>query len=153
MARSRIITRAFWAAECLAFVGALVLAVRMSYPAEWEPALLVVLLLVLALGGDRLSSPIGNGVLSTAHTAMVLTICLLGPSPAVLFGFAAAVLTSAVRRLHAPGWLNNLSTFTLYPLAGAGIVAVHDRRRPRPGESRAHPQRQLRAGRVRRLRS
>src|SRR4051812_16212691 len=83
VARSRIITRAFWAAECLAFVGALVLAVRVSYPAEWEPALLVALLLVLVLGGDRLSSPIGNGVLSTAHTAMVLAICLLGPSPAV----------------------------------------------------------------------
>lgn len=131
MARSRITTRAFWAVECLAFLGALVLAVTLSHPTQWEPLLLVALLLVLALVGDRVSSPLGKGVLSTAHTAMVLTICLLGPSPAVLFGFAAAVLTSAVRRLEVSGWLNNLAALTLYPLAGAAIVAltignVHD---------------------------
>jgi putative nucleotidyltransferase with HDIG domain len=52
----------------------------------------------------------------------VLAICLLGPAPAVAFGVAAAVVTSAVRRLSFADWLANLATFSLYALAGSLLV-------------------------------
>lgn len=124
MFRSRPTTRLFWLAECLSLLGAVALAVHFSHWSQWHPLLLVALLLALALVGDRVSSPLGNGVLSTAHTAMVLSICLLGPAPAVCFGISAAILTSAVRRLSLSGWFNNLAALSLYPLAGSGLVAL-----------------------------
>ena len=68
MSRSQITTRLFWSAELLALLGAVALAVRLSNAPQWHPLLLVAILLALALIGDRVSSAIGNGVLSTAHT-------------------------------------------------------------------------------------
>jgi len=131
MARTQVTTRLFRAAEVLLLAGAVGFAVRLSSAPQWHPLLLVAMLLALALIGDRVSSALGNGVLSTAHTAMVLAICLLGPAPAVGFGVAAAVVTSAVRRLPLSGWLTNLTALSLYPLAGSLLVMalvgnVHD---------------------------
>ena len=82
------------------------------------------MLLALALVGDRLSSAVGSGVLSTAHTSMVLAICLLGPAPAFWFGVAVAIVKSALRRLSFSGWLNNLAASSLYPLVGWLLVAI-----------------------------
>jgi putative nucleotidyltransferase with HDIG domain len=131
MSRTQVTTRLFQAAEVLLLAGAVGLAVRLSSAQQWHPIPLVVMLLALALIGDRVSSPLGNGVLSTAHTAMVLAICLLGPAPAICFGVAAAAVTSAVRRLPLSGWLTNLAALSLYPLAGSLLVMalvgdVHD---------------------------
>ena len=131
MSRTQVTTRLFQAAEVLLLAGAVGVAVRLSSAHQWHPIPLVVMLLALALIGDRVSSPLGNGVLSTAHTAMVLAICLLGPAPAICFGVAAAAVTSAVRRLPLSGWLTNLAALSLYPLAGSLLVMalvgdVHD---------------------------
>ncbi len=82
---------------------------------------------------------------------MVLTICLLGPSPAVLFGFAAAVLTSAVRRLAGARLAEQPRGADALPARGRGHRGGDDRQRPRPREPRPRAQHQLRAGRVRRL--
>jgi putative nucleotidyltransferase with HDIG domain len=122
MSRYQVTTRLFWLAEALLLVGSVGLAVRLSSASQWHPLILVALLLALALIGDRVSTPLGSGVLSTAHTAMVLAICLLGPAPAVLFGVSAAVLTSALRRLSPSDWLNNLAAFSFYALVGALLV-------------------------------
>jgi len=124
MLRSNVNLRLFYAGESLASLAAVALAVHLSTRSQWEPIALVLVLLALALIGDRISSAIAGGVLSTAHTAMVLAICLLGPAPAVLFGLAAAILTSAVRRLPPGSWITNATALTLYPLAGSGVVAL-----------------------------
>ncbi|HXR28247.1 MAG TPA: HD domain-containing phosphohydrolase [Solirubrobacteraceae bacterium] len=124
MSRPQITTRLFWLAEVAMLAGCVNAAVRLSTADQWHPLFLVALLLALALIGDRLSSALGNGVLSTAHTSMVLAICLLGTTPAIFFGVSAAVVTSALRRLPLAGWLSNLAALSFYPLAGGLLVVA-----------------------------
>jgi putative nucleotidyltransferase with HDIG domain len=115
-------TRLFRAFEALMLVAAVALAATLSRSADWHPILLVALLLGLTLVGEFLATSTGNGVLSTAHVALVLAMSLLGPAPAVLFGLAVMTMTSAQRRVPLVHWLNNLSNYAAYPLVGALIV-------------------------------
>ncbi len=109
----------FWLAE-LALLGVtIVAAVRLSSPSDWQPLPLVGVLLALALIGDRLSVTISGTELTSSHVALVLAMCLLGPTPAVVFGVSAAILSSAPRRLPAWQWLNNLVSSSVSPLVGA----------------------------------
>ncbi len=124
--------RVYWGAEALVFVSAVCVAGLLSRTQDWHPVALLALLLALALVGQRLSASIGSGQLTTAHVALVLSMGLLGPAPAVLFGISAMVLTSASRRLPPAQWLNNLSTFAAFPLLGSILIRVlvgntHDR--------------------------
>jgi putative nucleotidyltransferase with HDIG domain len=133
MSTSKLTTRLFWATEALLLAGALALAVSLSRSAQWHPLALVGLLFGLALVGQRLNVKIGSGVMTAAHIALVLSMCLLGPAPAVLFGVCAALLTSGTRRVPAAQWLSNLFTFAIFPLAGSLLVGalagnVHDPR-------------------------
>ncbi len=133
MLDSKRTTYIYWAAEALLLAGAVAAAVYLSRSQDWQPLALIGLLGALALVGQRLSAPIGSGELTTAHVALVLTMSLLGPTPAVLFGVTAMVLTSASRRLPFALWLNNLATFSVFPLVGGLIVRalagdVHDHR-------------------------
>ena len=111
--------RIYLAGEGLALACVLAAAAWLSRGEEWHPLLLVALLAALALIGERLSSSIGSGKLSTAHIALVLTMTLLGPVPAVAAGVAVAVLSSAPRRLAPELWLSNLFTFSTFTFAGA----------------------------------
>jgi putative nucleotidyltransferase with HDIG domain len=120
----KLTRRLFWAAEVLLLAGTLTTAAATSRAQEWRPLLLVVLLLVLALVGQRLSVTIRSGQLTAAFIALVLAMCLLGPAPAVLFGVLAMIGTSALRRLPPAQWLNNLTTFSVFPLVGGEIVRV-----------------------------
>ena len=125
--------RLFWTAEALLLAGAVGTAALLSRTEDWRPLALVGLLLVLALVGQRLSVVIGSGQLTTAHIALVLAMSLLGAAPAVLFGIAAMILTSATRRVSAPVWLNNLCTFSVFPALGAVMARalagnIHDPR-------------------------
>ncbi|MGA2320036.1 MAG: HD domain-containing phosphohydrolase [Solirubrobacteraceae bacterium] len=115
----KLTTRLFWVAEGLALAGAVGAAAWLSRTQEWQPLTLVGLLLVLVLVGHRLNVGIGSGQLTTAHIPLVLGMTMLGPAPAVSFGLAAAILTSASRRLPASRWLNNLFTFSVFPVLGA----------------------------------
>ena len=124
-------TRIFWAFEALLLVVAVGGAVLLSQSNEWQPPLLVGLLLVLTLTGQYFSVQTRSGELSASLVALVLAMSLLGPAPAVAFGAAAMVLKSAIRRLPPAQWLNNLSTFTIVPFGGALMVRalagdVHD---------------------------
>lgn len=119
MYTSKLTRRGFWLAEVLLLAGAVGMAASLSNAQEWQPLLLVGLLLVLALVGQRLSVVIGSGQITAAHIALVLAMCLLGPAPAVCFGIAAMILASAPRRVSPSRWLNNLCTFSVCPLAGA----------------------------------
>ena len=118
MPASKITTRLFWLAEGILLVGAIATAVLTSRAEDWQPLQLVVLLMALALGGQRLSINLRGQQITAAFIALVLAMTLLGPAPAALFGIAAMVLTSATRRLPPAAWLNNLATFAAFPVVG-----------------------------------
>jgi putative nucleotidyltransferase with HDIG domain len=133
MPSAQTMRRLYWAAEAVILVAALAVTVRLSNHQEWQPLLLVALLLSLTLVGQRLSVTLRNQEVTGAFLALVLAMALLGPAPAVFFGVLAMVVTSAVRRISASEWLNNLVNFTIFPLAGGLIVRaligdVHDPR-------------------------
>jgi len=102
--------------------GAVTAAILLSRADEWQPLVLVGMLLVLALGGDWLSIEVRIGQLSASLVALVLAMSLLGPAPAVVFGLAAITLTSATRHLRPSQWLDNLTMFAVVPLLGGLMV-------------------------------
>jgi putative nucleotidyltransferase with HDIG domain len=114
--------RAFYVVEIILLIGAVATAAHLSHTEEWRPLLLVGLLLALTLAGYWLSVTIRIGTLSASLVALVLTMSLLGPAPAVAFGVAAMILTSALRKLPPAQWLNNLSTFAVFTLGGGLMV-------------------------------
>ncbi|MGO9488865.1 MAG: HD-GYP domain-containing protein [Solirubrobacteraceae bacterium] len=120
MPSSKPVTRLFWTLEALLLAASVGAAVVFSSVEAWQPLLLAALLLALALVGQRLSASIGSAELSTAHIALVLSMTLLGVTPAVCFGVLSAVLSTVRRRVSSPSrWLNNLATYALYPAVGA----------------------------------
>jgi putative nucleotidyltransferase with HDIG domain len=121
MHSSTLTRRLFWGAELLLLAGTVVAAVLLSHPAEWHPLGLVVLLLVIALGGERFTVETSRGVLSASLGAMVLAMGLLGPGPAAACGVAAMLVHSAVGRRPAVQWLNNLLAYSVAPFV-AGLV-------------------------------
>jgi putative nucleotidyltransferase with HDIG domain len=114
--------RVFWAAQLAMFMGGIAASLLLSRSVEWHPLLLVGLLLGLALAGHWLSVTIRIGRLNASLVALVLAMSLLGPVPAVVFGIAAMILTSALRKLPPAQWLTNLSAFAVVPLAGGLMV-------------------------------
>ncbi|HEV2975441.1 MAG TPA: HD domain-containing phosphohydrolase [Solirubrobacteraceae bacterium] len=124
MLANKLTTRLLWLAEGSLLIGAIAAAAWLSRGAEWQPLPLVALLLVLALIAERFDLEIRGQHLSASFIALMLTMALLGPAPAVAFGIAAMVLNSSVRRLAAPLWLNNLSAYAAFPLVGGFLVRV-----------------------------
>ena len=122
MTDSKLTIRMFCAAEALA---ARLRAHRrrwLSRAQEWQPLLLVGLLLALSLGGQRLVFTIRGQHLSAGFVAQVLAMSLLGPAPAVAIALAAAIFISVGRQLPLSAWLNNLATFAVFPLVGGLLV-------------------------------
>jgi putative nucleotidyltransferase with HDIG domain len=115
-------TLLLWLAEGSLLIGAVAVAAWLSHSAEWQPLPLVVLLLVLALVAEQFDLSIRGQHLSASFIALMLTMALLGPAPAVTFGLAAMVLSSSLRRLSPALWLNNLSTYAAFPLVGSLLV-------------------------------
>jgi putative nucleotidyltransferase with HDIG domain len=125
--------RLFWFAESMLLVAAVVTTVLISQAQEWSSLPLVGLLLALAVIGQRLSVTLRSQQVTAAFLALVLAMSLLGPAPAVCFGIAAIALSSALRRISLSGWLNNLTNFAAFPLAGGLMIRaligdVHDPR-------------------------
>jgi putative nucleotidyltransferase with HDIG domain len=131
MTNSKLTIRIFCAAEALVLAGALGAAAWLSRAQEWQPLLLVGLLFVLSLGGQRLVFTVRGQHMSAGFVAQVLAMSLLGPAPAVAIAVAAAISISVGRQLPLSAWLNNLVTFAVFPLVG-GLLAqalignVHD---------------------------
>ncbi len=105
-------------AQLLVLAAALAAAVLSSREADWRPVGLTIVLLVLAVAGDRLTFSFRNQHLSAAFIAVVLAMTLLGPAPAVAIGIVMGVVDAVTRRLSAWSWLNNLTTYVLFMLAG-----------------------------------
>jgi putative nucleotidyltransferase with HDIG domain len=123
--------RLFWLAESLVLIAAITMAVLFSQAQEWSPLLLVGLLLSLAILGQQLSVDLRNQQVTAAFLALVLTMSLLGPAPAVFFGIAAIGISSALRRLSPSESLNNLTNYAVFPLVGGLLIRalignVHD---------------------------
>jgi putative nucleotidyltransferase with HDIG domain len=122
MPASKITRWLFCLAAALLLAGAVATAVLTSHTEDWQPILLVCLLMALVLGGQRMNVVLRGQQITAAGIALVLAMTLLGPAPAALCGVAAMIWTSAKRRLPLTSWLTNLATFTTYPLVG-GLMA------------------------------
>jgi putative nucleotidyltransferase with HDIG domain len=122
MLTNKLTTRLLWLAEGSLLLSALAVAAWLSHDAEWQPLPLVGLLLALALVAEQFDLSIRGQHLSASFIALMLTMALLGPAPAVAFGLAAMILNSSVRRLSPALWLNNLSTYAAFPLVGGLLV-------------------------------
>jgi len=124
-------TRLYWIAEGVLLAAAIGTTVLTSQTQEWSPLPLVSLLLLLAIVGQQLNVTLRNQQVTAGFIAQVLAMSLLGPAPAVCFAVAAAVLSSALRRSPLSNWLNNLTNFAIFPLAGGLMIRalignVHD---------------------------
>lgn len=122
MDSSPLTRRLFWTTEVLLLLSTVAAGAWLSSVQEWSPPLLVALLLALALVGEWFSVEISDGVLSASLVAIVLAMGLLGPGPAAACGIAAMIHRSAVKRLSASQWLNNLTTFAAVPFVGGWMV-------------------------------
>jgi putative nucleotidyltransferase with HDIG domain len=131
MITPQTIRRVYWFAESLVLVAALATTVLISQAQEWSSLPLVGLLLALALLGQRLSVTLRSQQVTATFLALVLAMSLLGPAPAVCFGIAAIIVSSALRRLSLSAWLNNLTNYAIFPLVGGLMIRelvgnVHD---------------------------
>jgi hypothetical protein len=104
MITPQTIRRVYWFAESLVLVAALATTVLISQAQEWSSLPLVGLLLALALLGQRLSVTLRSQQVTATFLALVLAMSLLGPAPAVCFGIAAIIVSSALRRLSLSAW-------------------------------------------------
>ncbi len=124
MTESKLTIRMFCAAEALVLACVLGISAWLSHAEEWRPLLLVGLLLVLSLAGQRLVFTIRGQHLSAGFVAQVLAMSLLGPAPAVAIALAAAIFISIGRQLPIAFWLGNLSTFAIFPLVGGLLMQI-----------------------------
>jgi len=121
----------YYPCAALLLAGSLAATVLIAKGEEWHPLSLVLLLAALAMAGQHLMVTIRGQVVTAAFVAVVLSMCLLGPAPAVACGIAPMIYNSAARRLPFADWLSNLSTYAFFPLVGALLARalignVHD---------------------------
>src|ERR1700722_3737117 len=115
----RPLYRLYLASQWILLAGAVAVAVLTSRSADWHPAELVALLLVLSVVGEWLTITIGSQSVSAGFVALVLAMCLLGPAPAVAIGAAAIAADSLARRPSPAVCLSNLTTYAVYLALGA----------------------------------
>jgi putative nucleotidyltransferase with HDIG domain len=120
-----MLRRTWLAAEVLLILGTIAGCVALARAPEWQPAVLVIFLLVLASAGERFTVPLpGGGVVSASLGAMVLAMGLLGPAAAAACGITSAITFSAARRRSASQWLSNVCAYSIPPFFGGLLVRV-----------------------------
>jgi putative nucleotidyltransferase with HDIG domain len=100
----------------------LTVAAATSRAADWEPVLLVVLLLGLAALSDAMVIETRTIRLSGSFVAIVLAAVLLGPAPAVTIALVTVAAEGVLRRVPPVMLLANLACYAAFPLAG-GLAA------------------------------
>lgn len=106
-----------------ALLVAAVAAVALSYHSQdWHPVGLTLLLLGLAVVGDRLSIQAAGQHVSAAFVSLALAMALLGPAPAAIIGVVTILIDAVIRRVPLPTLLNNVTTYTTYPVVGALLM-------------------------------
>jgi hypothetical protein len=102
-------------------VVALAVTVLVSDENQWTPLPLTGLLALLVLGSDILVLDAKRFRIGGSFTGLVLAMALLGPAPAAFLGLASALVDALRRRVRGTYLLNNLLTYSTFPLLG-GIV-------------------------------
>ena len=107
-------------------VAVLGLAGYLSTESQWEPLPLVGLVALLVLGSDILVLDAKRFRIGGSFTGLVLAMALLGPAPAALLGLASALVDALRRKVRGTYLLNNLLTYTTFPLLGGlALGALH----------------------------
>ncbi|HET6547388.1 MAG TPA: HD domain-containing phosphohydrolase [Solirubrobacter sp.] len=119
--------RAMALAQAALLVAALAAAAAVSDVSQWDSLPLLGLLALLVLGSDILVLNAKRFRIGGSFTGLVLAMALLGPAPAAFLGLASALVDALRRRVHGTYLLNNLLTYTTFPLAGGlALAAVRD---------------------------
>ncbi len=85
------------------------------------------------LGSDILVLDAKRFRIGGSFTGLVLAMALLGPAPAALLGFTSALVDALRRRVRGTYLLNNLLTYTTFPLVGGATLLALNRTDPEPG--------------------
>src|SRR4051794_35112823 len=125
--------RAMAISQGVLLVLALAATVLLSDEAQWTPLPLTGLLALLVLGSDILVLDAKRFRIGGSFTGLVLAMALLGPAPAAVLGLASALVDSLRRRVRGTYLLNNLLTYTTFPLAGGIALYTLDRTEPQQG--------------------
>jgi putative nucleotidyltransferase with HDIG domain len=115
-------TRLYVASQAILLAGAIVLAAATTVAADWRPLSLLVLLLVLAVAGERLEIPLGGQSISASFAALVLAMTVLGPAPAVAIAMVAIAADSVARRPPVVVCLSNAATYAAFTLLGSLVI-------------------------------
>jgi hypothetical protein len=125
--------RAIAVGQGVALVCVLGATVALSDESQWEPVPLVGLLALLVLGSDILVLDAKRFRIGGSFTGLVLAMALLGPAPAAVLGLSSALVDSTRRRVRGTYLLNNLLTYTTFPLVGGVALFTLDRTDPEQG--------------------
>jgi hypothetical protein len=109
--------------QALALVAVPAAAGYLSDAGQWHPLPLVGLLTLLVLGSDVLVFDAKRFRIGGSFTGLVLAMALLGPAPAAFLGLASALVDGLRRHVRGTYLLNNLLTYTTFPLLGG--IALH----------------------------
>jgi putative nucleotidyltransferase with HDIG domain len=109
-------------AQLIALAAAILLAAVTGTDSTWDPAELVLLLLVLTIGSDVLTVEIRGMSISGAFVSIVLAMALLGPAPAAVIAVSSTLIDSGLRKLTWDRFFNNVMTFATFPIVGAVII-------------------------------
>ena len=117
--------RLIFAAQLTVLASTTTVAVLSSRASDWQPTALVLLLLFLAVGSDRLTMEWRGLRTSTGFLALVLAMALLGPAPAVAIGVVTTIVDMVVSPCRDRNKaLNNLVVFATFPLVGGLLIDV-----------------------------
>src|ERR1700750_2706279 len=98
-------------APALLLIAAVLTAALSLHAGDWQPAALVTLLLVLAVGSDFLDVEVRTIRISGSFLALVLAMPLLGPAPAVMIGVVSAGIDAIHSRRTWQRAIPNLAIF------------------------------------------
>lgn len=104
------------------FATAATACVIVSGPDQWRSPQLAGLLLAITLISDLLAVQTRTLRLSGSFLALVLAMALLGPAPAALIGVISVSVDAVRLRPTVLRLLNNLATYTTFPLLGGLLL-------------------------------
>jgi putative nucleotidyltransferase with HDIG domain len=102
----------------VALAVVLACAVSVSDESQWTPVGLVGLLALLVIGSDILVLDAKRFRIGGSFTGLVLAMALLGPAPAAFLGLTSALIDALRRKVRGTYLLNNLLTYSTFPLLG-----------------------------------
>jgi putative nucleotidyltransferase with HDIG domain len=125
--------RALAVVQSVLLAAAIAAAALVSSEEQWHPLALVGLLAVVVLGSDVLVLDAKRFRIGGSFTGLVLAMALLGPAPAAALGFASALVDALRRHVRGTYRLNNLLTYTTFPLLGGLALQHFDQSDPEHG--------------------